>query len=333
VTSDSPPTLLLSYLRLLRIPNVFTALADVLMGYAVVRQEFTPLEPLAVLLVASACLYLAGMVLNDVFDVEEDRRERPQRPIPSGQIPLGVARMLGFALLAIGLIAGGLAGYVPHGDEKFVAAYPWRSAAVAGLIALCVLLYDGGVKRTIIGPIFMGLCRFFNVLLGASLAAPQTLLGEPLVSQRAWTLFFTDGQVLVAGAIGLYVVGITVFARSEATQSKQVRLTQGLALQCFGIAMLLLAPGCLPKPGHVFPFASSWSLLLLLLGLSIGRHAAYAIADPRPEYVQRSVKFSILSIITLDAAVALYIAGPPYALCVFALVLPAMALGRWVYST
>jgi 4-hydroxybenzoate polyprenyltransferase len=195
------------------------------------------------------------------------------------------------------------------------------------LIALCVLLYDGGVKRTIVGPVFMGLCRFFNVLLGASLA------DQSLVSDRAWTLFFDDGQLLVAGAIGVYVLGITIFARSEATQSKAALLVAGLLVEMGGIAMLWLAPQHLPVPKQAFSFDSAWPVLLLLLGLSIGRHAAFAIGDPRPELVQRSVKFSLLSIITLDAAVTLYIAGPPHALCVFALVLPAMALGRWVYST
>ena len=32
---------------------------------------------------ASSCLYLAGMVLNDYFDRDKDAQERPARPIPS----------------------------------------------------------------------------------------------------------------------------------------------------------------------------------------------------------------------------------------------------------
>jgi 4-hydroxybenzoate polyprenyltransferase len=318
------PPLLLSYLRLLRIPNVFTALADVLMGYAVVQQSFKPVEPLLALLVASACLYLAGMVLNDVFDVEEDRRERPQRPIPSGRIPLSAARGIGFALLVLGLVAGAGAGYLPQASA---AAYPWRSAAVAVAIAASVLLYDGVLKRTMVGPVFMGLCRFFNVLLGASLA------DQTLVTDRAWTLYFNDGQLLAAGAIGVYVLGITIFARAEATQSQPLKLSLGLAVQCIGIALLYFAPQYLPVPAHAFSFASAWPLLLLLLALSIGRHSAYAIADPQPAYVQRSIKFAILSIITLDAALTLYLAGPPYGMAVFALMIPALVLGQWVYST
>lgn len=40
------------------------------------------------LIAASAALYLAGMVLNNVFDIELDRDEQPYRPLPSGRISL-----------------------------------------------------------------------------------------------------------------------------------------------------------------------------------------------------------------------------------------------------
>lgn len=313
----------LAWLRLFRLPNVFTALADVLMGYAVVQQSFTPVGPLLCLLVASACLYTAGMVLNDVFDVEQDTRERPQRPIPSGQISAGSARLAGFSLLLVGVASGAAAGYLPDSP----AAYPWRSAVVAIAIAASVLLYDAVLKRTFIAPVFMGLCRFFNVLLGASVAALHAV--EPM----AGTLFFSRGQLLVAGAIGVYVFGITIFARTEANKSRQAMLIQGLAILGFGIAMLLLAPQYVKKAANIQMETWMWPLLLLMLGLSIGRHCIAAIVDPQPRKVQAAVKFAILSIITLDAAVTLYVAGPVYGLGVFALVIPAMALGRFVYST
>ena len=94
---------LLDYLRLLRAANVFTALTDVMMGYACVQRGLVPLPPLAGLLAASALLYLAGMVLNDVFDIDDDRRERPQRPLPAGRISLRTARILGSDAVAGGL--------------------------------------------------------------------------------------------------------------------------------------------------------------------------------------------------------------------------------------
>ena len=70
----------------MRLPNVFTAMADVAMGFLFTDEAFQPLLTFILLLITSSCFYIAGMVLNDCFDVEQDRRERPQRPIPSGRI-------------------------------------------------------------------------------------------------------------------------------------------------------------------------------------------------------------------------------------------------------
>src|SRR5207249_291792 len=78
-----------------RLPNVFTAFADIGLGILATWQ-LTP-EAFALgelgwvwsalfLMAASGCLYCAGMVFNDVFDLEQDKRERPSRPIPSGRV-------------------------------------------------------------------------------------------------------------------------------------------------------------------------------------------------------------------------------------------------------
>src|SRR5579864_6868436 len=104
---------LLHYLQLCRLPAVFSAMADIFAGYLLTHASPPTLAPAAtfgLLLGASSCLYLAGMVLNDVFDREVDARERPGRPIPSGRVSLTVAIGLGFALLAAGNLAALLTG-------------------------------------------------------------------------------------------------------------------------------------------------------------------------------------------------------------------------------
>jgi 4-hydroxybenzoate polyprenyltransferase len=68
-------------LQLLRPANVTTALADVLAGFAIAGLGNRAALPW--LLLATAALYAGGIVLNDVFDREIDKLERPDRPIPS----------------------------------------------------------------------------------------------------------------------------------------------------------------------------------------------------------------------------------------------------------
>jgi 4-hydroxybenzoate polyprenyltransferase len=100
----------LAYARLMRLPNVFTALADV--GVGVFASGLYAADPLAALLlaVASASLYTAGMVSNDCFDLAEDQRERPFRPLPAGQISLRTAQLLTVGLMLVGVAAAMASG-------------------------------------------------------------------------------------------------------------------------------------------------------------------------------------------------------------------------------
>ena len=311
---------LLDYLRLLRVANVFTALADVLMGYACVERQLAPLLPLAGLLATSALLYLAGMVLNDVFDLETDRQERPERPLPAGRIAWRAARRWGFALLLAGVAAGWATAVVAQPDGAL-----GRSGWVAALLAGCILAYDGGIKATRLGPVLMGGCRSLNVLLGASLAAGGGL--------APGLLAFPPHALVAAAGLGVYVAGVTWYARREAAASEGWQLAGAILVMLGGMALLGLLHRSLP-PGFRPTLPEQWWLLMLgLLGLPIARRCAMALADPQPARVQAAVKHCLMSIIVLDAAVVFLVAGGGAALGVLSLLMPALLVGRWVYST
>ena len=126
---------LLDYLRLFRIPNVFTAIADIAMGFLLVRGSPDPAVVFLLLAGASALIYTAGMVLNDVFDIDIDRRERPERPLPAGRISLRSARFIGIGMLSGGVLLAGLAGVFCPVEEVLA----WRPAAVALVLALSLI--------------------------------------------------------------------------------------------------------------------------------------------------------------------------------------------------
>src|SRR5215212_9235520 len=154
-----------AYLELVRVPNLFTAAADVLAGYLTVtagRGTFDA-EQLTWLLVSTVCLYAGGVVLNDYFDEAVDRVERPERPLPSGRVTRSAARRLAVGLLIMGGLAAATVGPL--------------SLGLALAIALSASVYDAIGKRTALGPLNMGFCRFLNLLLRAS-AAPDLLLNR-----------------------------------------------------------------------------------------------------------------------------------------------------------
>ena len=317
-TSPRGTSTLLAWLRLFRAPNVFTAIADVAMGFLIVHGSIGPKAPpglLVCLAAASALLYTAGMVLNDVFDFAVDAKERPFRPLPSGQISLPLARAIGFAMLAFGVLLGALAGYA------YGANLPWRSGMVAAVLAGCVLLYDGWLKRLPIGPLGMGLCRFFNVLLGMSVA-PQLA--------AAWPLGYGPMHLLPATGIGIYVVGITIFAKGEVGLSSVPVLIGGMLTMTLGIVVLGWAGQFL---GHRELSVPVYWLLLALLLVTVLRRCLMAVLTPDPSKVQAGVKNAIFSLVLFDAAVVLAAAPSIYALAIVALLIPMVLLGRWVYST
>ena len=71
------------YAQLVRLPNVFTALADIALAALATHALPAHTATFLLLCLASACLYCGGMVWNDFFDLEQDKRERPFRPIPT----------------------------------------------------------------------------------------------------------------------------------------------------------------------------------------------------------------------------------------------------------
>ena len=328
-TSAAPapvPSPLLSWLRLLRAPNVFTALADVSMGYFIARRALDEIGVFACLAGASACLYTAGMVLNDVFDLEIDRKERPFRPLPSGQIGLKTAQALGFGLLIVGVILAAAAGYVSI--EKDAVALPWRSGAISLLLAGSVLFYDGFLKKTPLGPLGMGLCRFFNVLLGLSVAQ--------LAEGPNWLLHYKAIELLPAAGIGLYIVGVTWFAKGEAGRSPMLNLLGGMAVMAAGVAIIGWWGSLVRAQQLNFGFNAIHAFWILLAVMLIfgQRRCLEAVLNPEPPFVQAAVKQCILSLILFDAGITAFGTGrPEFGLGIAMLIVPTLLLGRWVYST
>ncbi len=177
-----------AWLELLRPPNLFTVPGDVVAGWFLAGGTGTKASTLAALAGSSLCIYSAGLVINDLADIETDRRERPERPIPSGRVSPRAASFLAVLLLAGGI---GLAG----------AAGMW-CLCVAGALVVLVVFYDLLAKRVpVLGPLVMGSCRGANLVLGASAGLGAGAIILPLV--------------LAASAEAAYVAAVTAVAARE----------------------------------------------------------------------------------------------------------------------
>ena len=106
---------------------------------------------------------------------------------------------------------------------------------------MTVWLYDAVLKSTPLGPFVMGACRMLNVLMGMSLA--------PAADSPPSLMHFELSELLVAAGIGVYISGVTWYARAEAVRSRRVVLGGGLLLMLGGLALLAFFPRLAPLPG------------------------------------------------------------------------------------
>lgn len=290
-------------LTLLRPPNVFTAFADSLAGLVMLvgLGVWMPGSAWAVV-VASGCLYLAGIVFNDVFDREVDARERPNRPIPSALVPLHIA-----VLLAVVLMAGGV------GIAFAVGRGP---GLVAVVLAGAILLYDGGAKSTALGPPVMGACRGLNMALG---------LSTGLALGVRWPAI----AIAAAGFLALYVAALTYLARDEVGGNTARRARTGLSF--LGILAIGAVVGIAAAPGLPgSPWAWLWVTLATVLGL---RNWAPVWRHHDPASTGRAIGGGIVLIPVLDAAICAVTGEPWLAFAVAALIFPALLLKRYFSPT
>lgn len=287
-----------AYLDLVRVPNLFTAAGDVFAGYLVLSRGLDiDWRDLLALVTVSVVLYAGGVVLNDYFDLEVDRLERPERPLPSGRVAPRQAFLLGTGLLGLGCILAVAVGLT--------------SLIVAVVLAGCIVLYDAHGKRIpYVGSANMGACRFLNVLLGASGVAGDR------IELWAWSAL-PVGVIVMA-----YIAAVTVLSTGEVWGGNR-----GISSAVFGtLAGVVLAVvwlGLTDRLGHFdyLPFLAAFAVATLSV---VGR----VVVDPSAPNIRRAIKVCILSLLLLDAAFAAGAAGLGYGVLVAALIGPAVLAAR-----
>jgi len=194
-----------AWLELARVPNLPTVPGDPLAGFVLASLGQAEVQWIRVLpaVAASLLLYIAGMIWNDCADYEEDCRERPQRPLPSGRIDRRRAAAVAGRLAAVGVGLAWLAGL-------------YAGLFAVGLLSL-VLAYDFGSRRVRqLGFLNMGTCRGVSLLLGAAAAQPP----------QEWP----PAVAVAAAGVGLYITAVTWLAVDE-TQRKELKINIGLLIR------------------------------------------------------------------------------------------------------
>lgn len=264
------------YLRLARPANLPTAAADIFAGVAISglflgtsfngAWEKTNMVNVLLLILASVFLYAAGVVLNDVFDHKLDKIERPERPIPSGLIPMKSAAIFGGILMNLGVLCAFLVSSV--------------CGIVAFALGLSILLYDAlGKHHSFLGPLNMGVCRGLNLLLGIS------ILGD-----------FSNWEYFIFPVV--YIAAITLISRGEVHgNNKSHILFAGGLYSCVILGIIILFSMSGLNLLESIPF-------LVLFSFLVFKPLLKAYKDNSPQNIKKAVMAGVISIIVLDATLA-----------------------------
>ena len=265
---------ILGYARLARPANLPTAAADIFAGAAIGGLFISEnlLEVVAselglsflLLTVSSIFLYAGGVIMNDVFDYRLDLIERPERPIPSGVVPLVSASIFGAVVLLLGVTMA-----------FFVSL---ASGAIATALALSILLYDGLAKKHgFFGPLNMGVCRGLNLILGMS------ILG---MFSYAWLAFIPV----------VYIFAITLISRGEVHGDNKGHIVLAGVLYSVVILAILLA-------SFIYTESILGTFIYLgLFAFMIFRPLIRAYKDNSPKNIKGAVMGGVISLIIMDAA-------------------------------
>jgi hypothetical protein len=258
--------------ELVRLPSVMSVPGDTLVGAVSAGAPMTP-AGVAGRAVASGCLYLGGMALNDYADRDVDAVERPHRPIPSGRVDpafaLGLARALTVAGLGVAAVVGGR-----------------PALRVAVPLAATVWAYDLALKDTAAGPVAMAGCRALDVVLGASGAGGTV-----------------RGALVPAAAVAGHTLTITLVSRHEAEGG-----TPEVARRALVGTSLVTAVAAAHIAAHSRRSRSRGLGSVLAAGLlgayavTMGRAGVEAARDPSPANLQKVVGAGVLGFMPLEGA-------------------------------
>ena len=292
------------YLLLIRLPNLFTLPSNILVGFAIASAltlTFTSLVQVLLLVTISIFLYCVGLVLNDLFDYNIDKKERPTRPLASGKISRKVAIVLVTIFTVIALSLSLLVSVPTFGIS---------------LVLISVIFgYDKYLKNTQAGPFTIAAARVMNVTLGTS-ASLNNIDSFPQFVILVFVLTITFVYVSLIGFISKYEVqGF----------SKNIKLYLIPVVIAGIISSIILFT--------LSGFFKYESLIILVLFAFIMAKAVYRIHKKDSIGIQQSVEKMIMSIIVLDSTYLSGIRGLEVGLAVLLLIVPLLILSRKMYMT
>jgi len=293
-----------NYLVLVRLPNLFTLPSNILVGMAIVSSlafTLTSFTQFLLLVTISVLLYCVGIVLNDLYDFDIDKKERPNRPLPSGKISRRSAIVLVTIFSTLALILS--------------LQVSFSTLVISTILFSVIFGYDKYLKNTHAGPFTIASARVMNILLGTSVSLRSVDSYSQIVT-LTFVLIITFVYVSLIGFISRYEV------HGFSDNTKLLLPPAIVATVIFSIILFTLI--------GFFKLESLIILSLFSFIMIISFSRIYRRDSGRTKQIVRNM---ILSIIVLDSTFLTGIIGIELGLVVLTLMAPLLVLANKMYMT
>jgi len=171
---------LYAYFRLIRPINGLIAFMAVILGAFLAGSNSDSLGKVIITAIAALLLLSAGNALNDFYDIETDKINRPLRPIPSGHIKRRSALIFAIALFILGASLG-----------LFVSR---AALIVAIIVSILLVFYTTKLREFIlIGNIVIGLLTGLTFVSGG---IASESIGRSFIPATFAFLFITGREIV-----------------------------------------------------------------------------------------------------------------------------------------
>lgn len=167
-----------AFISILRPLNLLQAALAVFLTTAILG-ELDQVKTLTLLILSVILINGAGNVINDIYDLEIDKINRPDRPLPAGKMRVSFARIYMFNLFALGIFCASLISMTTFYIAAFIAtplliAYSYKLKRLP-LIGNVVVSFMLGLAFIYVGSAFG---QIETTLVMAALAFGFTLIRE-----------------------------------------------------------------------------------------------------------------------------------------------------------
>ncbi len=277
---------------------------------------------LLILVLSSVLIYTGGMITNDLFDVEVDRKERPSRPLASGKIKKRIAALLAILFLGGGMVLATLLNPI--------------SVFISILLVGMVLLYNYRVKDTVLRPHLMASIRALNVFYGSSFYIYYFLfLQSPISSPPVFSSYASLAILITvsSSSVFIHIFSLTFLSRSEAmieiSQKPNLKLKRMFFLYVICQCTILIL-GMMLLPFKWF-FLVVFGLFVILVCYLF--YKKMRVINLLPNDIIYLVKNMLFLLVVLDSAFVMGSGGLYPGLFSMLLIIPSVILSKRIHMT